>query len=387
MKTSIETKPSSRHIKSEGEPLNSESHDSEPSTSLYDSLQAASRNGRFQVFKQHRIPKSLVKTHPFLEADLAKFGPESQAFEVMTVAQASDYCRRLAVAHYENFSVASWLLPRDIRPHFYHVYAYCRWSDDLADESPNQTEALKRLDWWQSELDRCFAGAASHPVFVALQATLKKFRLDQKPFNDLLSAFRQDQVVNRYDTDEQLNDYCQRSANPVGRIVLQLARVDSAQCLAWSDSICTSLQLVNFAQDMSRDAAINRIYLPRSRWISHGIDEKMILDATATEPLCKSVMSWIDDLRFGFTSGWELTNHVPGWLSRDIRLFASGGLAIADAISAKSGDVWSQRIEVSKSTKIWLLLRSMITRKPPRINRRTHAASGSQMVQGGSQYA
>jgi squalene synthase HpnC len=305
----------------------------------------------------------------------------------MTLAQASDYCRRLAVSHYENFSIASWLLPRAIRPHFHHIYAYCRWSDDLADESPNQTEALKRLDWWQSELDRCFSGEASHPVFVALQSTLAEHRLDQKPFNDLLSAFRQDQFVNRYDTDEQLKDYCRRSANPVGRIVLQLANVDSEQCLAWSDSICTSLQLVNFAQDMSRDAAIDRIYLPRSRWASHGIDEKMILDAVATEPLCKSVLSWIDDLRLGFTSGWELTNHVPGWLSRDIRLFASGGLAIADAITAKSGDVWSQRIEVSKSSKVWLLLRAMMTRKPPRIKRFGNVVNRKRIVSGGSQYA
>jgi squalene synthase HpnC len=376
-----------RRTKSVREPLNSDSHDSELSPALYDSLQAASRNARFLDFNQHRIPKSLVNKHPFLEADLAKFGPESQAFEVMTVAQASDYCRSLAVSHYENFSIASWLLPRAIRPHFHNIYAYCRWSDDLADESPNQTEALKRLDWWQSELDRCFSGEASHPVFIALQSTILAHRLDQKPFNDLLSAFRQDQVVNRYDTDEQLKDYCQRSASPVGRIVLQLANVHSEPCFAWSDSICTSLQLVNFAQDMSRDAAIDRIYMPRARWASYGIDEKMILDAVATEPLCKSVLNWIDDLRLGFTSGWELTNHVPGWLSRDIRLFASGGLAIADAITVKSGDVWSQRIEVSKLSKVWLLMRAMITRKPPRSNRCNNKAYGNRMFSGGSQYA
>lgn len=374
-------------LKSEREALNWDSYDSEPSPSLYDSFQAASRNGRFPVFNHLRIPKSLVKKHLFLEADLARFGPESQAFEVMTAAQASNYCRQLAISHYENFSIASWLIPREIRPHFHHIYAYCRWSDDLADESSDKIEALKRLDWWQSELDRCFAGEATHPVFIALRSTLIEYRLDQQPFNDLLSAFRQDQLVNRYDTDEQLKDYCQRSANPVGRILLQLAKVESEQCFTWSDSICTSLQLVNFAQDMSRDAAINRIYLPRSRWTPDGIDEKMILDACATQPLCKSVLSWIDEIRLGFASGWELTNHVPGWLSRDIRLFASGGLAIADLIVAKSGDVWSQRIEVSKPSKIWLLVRAMMTRKPPRSNYRNQGANGIRMVSGGLQDA
>jgi phytoene/squalene synthetase len=215
-----------------------------------------------------------------------------------------------------------------------------------------------------------------------LQSTLQEYPLNQQPFDDLLSAFRQDQYVNRYETDSQLHDYCQRSANPVGRILLQLADVKSEQCYAWSDSICTSLQLVNFAQDMSRDAAINRIYLPRSRWASNSVNEAMILGATATKPLCKAILTWTDEIRRGFLAGWELTNHVPPWLSRDIRLFASGGLAIADAIVAKSGDVWSQRIEVSKLTKFWLLVRAMLTRKPPLSFQGTH---GNRAVSGGLQ--
>jgi len=302
----------------------------------------------------------------FIEADLKRFGPLSESRESLNEAQASEYCRRLAIAHYENFSVASRLIPQNIRPHFYHIYAYCRWADDLADESSNNHEALERLDWWQTELDRCFAGEATHPVFVALRSTLRTYRLDQQPFSDLLSAFRQDQTVDRYETDEPLKDYCRRSANPVGRILLQLANVDSDRCFDWSDSICTSLQLVNFAQDMSRDAAIGRIYLPRSRWSRYGLHEQMILERIATRPLQCTVLDWLDEIREGFYSGWQLTNHVPGWLSRDVRLFAGGGLAITDAIVKREGDVWSQRIQLSKPTKFWLLTRAMITRLPPR---------------------
>ena len=302
----------------------------------------------------------------FIEADLQRFGPLSESREFLNEVQASEYCRRLAIAHYENFSVASRLIPQNIRPHFYHIYAYCRWSDDLADESSDNLEALQRLDWWQTELNRCFAGEATHPVFVALRSTLRTYRLDKQPFTDLLSAFRQDQTVDRYETDEALKDYCRRSANPVGRILLQLANVDSDRCLDWSDSICTSLQLVNFVQDMSRDAAIGRIYLPMSRWSRHGLHEQMILERIAIPPLQCTVLDWIDEIREGFYSGWQLTNHVPGWLSRDVCLFAGGGLAVADAIVARGGDVWSQRIHVSKPTKFWLLTRAMITRLPPK---------------------
>jgi len=312
----------------------------------------------------------------FLSSDLARFGPHCKSPSVLSVTQASEYCRLLAISHYENFSVASRLIPRKTRPHFYHIYAYCRWADDLADESTTNQEALERLDWWEIELERCFNGEATHPVFVALLSTLKTYPLRKQPFSDLLSAFRQDQSVNRYDTDSSLEDYCRRSANPVGRILLQLANVDSDRCRAWSDSICTSLQLINFAQDMSCDALMGRIYLPKSRWSRRGLSEQVILERIGTEPLRQTVLDWIAEIRTGFYSGWELTNHVPSWLSRDICLFAGGGLAIADAIAAKSGDVWSERVEVSKWSKLRILARAMITRRPPKpvhTNQKTRA--------------
>lgn len=280
--------------------------------------------------------------------------------------EASRYCRRLAESHYENFSVASRLLPKVLRPHFQHIYAYCRWSDDLADESESPQQALEKLDGWQKELDACFQGRPAHPIMIALHTTIRQFDLKPEPFNDLLSAFRQDQTVLRYESDERLVDYCRRSANPVGRILLGLARTDSPECLAWSDSICTGLQLANFCQDMSRDAAMNRIYLPKSRWSVRGVDEAMLLNQTSTEALKQTALDWCNDISDYFHQGWELTRHVPTWLARDVRLFIGGGLTVLDKIAQARGDVWTKRLEVGKWDKLYLLIRACLTGRPPR---------------------
>jgi len=138
------------------------------------------------------------------------------------VEDAESYTRWLATHHYENFHVVSWLLPRRLRRHFYNVYAYCRWADDLGDEVADASRALQLLDWWESELDVCYQGQPKHPVFVALAQTVREFDIPAQPFRDLLTAFRQDQTVHRYDTWEDVFGYCRYSANPVGRLVLYL---------------------------------------------------------------------------------------------------------------------------------------------------------------------
>src|SRR5277367_1318543 len=137
-----------------------------------------------------------------------------------TVDEAQEYCRRLARSHYENFSVASWFLPQRLRQHFFNVYAYCRISDDLADEVGNNATSLELLDQWETELGACYAGHARHPVFVALAETVHKFEIPKHDFADLLTAFRQDQSISRYETFNELLGYCRNSANPVGHLVL-----------------------------------------------------------------------------------------------------------------------------------------------------------------------
>ncbi len=189
--------------------------------------------------------------------------------------QAQAYCRRLARTHYENFTVASWLLPRKLRQHFANIYAYCRWSDDLADETAGGAESLQLLDWWQSQLDDCYRGIATHPVFVALQSTIDEFDIPIDPFRDLLIAFRQDQTQTRYETFDDLLGYCRNSANPVGRLVLYLGRCHDDRRGQLADNICTALQLANFWQDVARDYDRGRIYLPQESCRRAGYDEAM----------------------------------------------------------------------------------------------------------------
>ncbi|MDZ4849010.1 MAG: squalene synthase HpnC [Pirellulaceae bacterium] len=303
---------------------------------------------------------------PWLERDWQQFGPHGLNKTEINAEQASSYCRQLALSHYENFSIASRLTPNHLRRHLYHIYAYCRWSDDLADESPSVEEAKNRLTWWKKELDLCVRGSTTHPVMIALRSTLQTFELSPQPFYELLSAFQQDQTLHRYESDEPLEDYCRRSANPVGRILLQMAGIHSQDCFRWSDQICTGLQLANFCQDFSRDAANQRIYFPRSRWKQDNVTEAMIMQRRKTPELQRAAIRWLIEIRERFYDGWELTNHVPAWLARDVRLFAGGGLAILDRIRQKHGDVWSQRVAFSRKDKFSIFLRAFIFKAPPR---------------------
>ncbi len=204
--------------------------------------------------------------------DLEHFGPDATP-QPLTLGQSRQYCRRLAERHYENFTVASRLLPRRLRQHVCNIYAYCRWADDLADETGDPQRSLALLDWWEKLLRQCYQGQATHPVFVALSETIHEFNIPAEPFLDLLVAFRQDQQVTRYETIDQLLEYCRYSANPVGRMVLYLGRCHTPERARLSDSICTGLQLANFWQDVARDWDRGRIYLPQADCRRFGYDE------------------------------------------------------------------------------------------------------------------
>src|SRR6058998_3310616 len=192
--------------------------------------------------------------------------------------EAEAFCRALARSHYENFTVISFLLPRRLRQHFANVYAYCRVSDDLADETRDPQRALQLLDEWNEHLNLCYQGKAIHPVFVALGSTIREFQIPKQPFEDLLAAFRQDQTKSRYRTWQELLDYCRNSANPVGRLVLYLCGYRDPDRQALSDFTCTALQLANFWQDVSRDLDKDRIYIPEDLMASNGLAEADLFD-------------------------------------------------------------------------------------------------------------
>lgn len=303
--------------------------------------------------------------------ELARFGPEACSAPPLSLAAAQQYCRRLARTHYENFTVASWLLPRTLRQHFFGVYAYCRWADDLADETGDTLRSLELLDWWERQLDDCYRADAQHPVFVALAETITTFAIPVDPFRDLLTAFRQDQRQTRYETFDELLGYCRHSANPVGRIVLHLGRCVTDENLRLSDSVCTGLQLANFCQDVARDYARGRIYLPRESWRQFGYDEAMFARHECNAAFRKLLQHEVDRAANFLHDGWPLVKSVSRELQTDVALFIRGGIAILHEIRRQNYDVWFRRPVVTKWTKLKLIGASLLQRRTTDHGRRT----------------
>jgi squalene synthase HpnC len=265
----------------------------------------------------------------------------------------------LATTHYENFHVASWFLPARLRPHFHSIYAYCRIADDLGDEVGNREQSLALLDLWGRELDACYRGEARHPVFVALAETIHACDIPQQPFADLLVAFRQDQNVMRYQTMDDVLDYCRYSANPVGRLVLYACGYRAADMFRLSDFTCTALQLANFWQDVSSDYARGRVYLPLDDMQRYGVDEDTVARRDATPAFRELMRHQVDYTRLLFIQGLPLIDMVDRELALDLDLFSRGGLEILHAIERRQYDVLSLRPVISKGRKLGLLARAL----------------------------
>ena len=287
--------------------------------------------------------------------ELAAWGPRASDTPV-SLAAARAYCAHVAKSHYENFTVASLLLPRRLVRHFNAVYAYCRWSDDLADETAGGAEALALIAWWRNELLACYDGTPRHPVMIALRETIRRFDIPPRPFLDLLVAFEQDQHVKRYDTFDQLRAYCRNSADPVGRLVLYLFECCDAERAALADEVCTGLQLANFWQDVARDYAIGRVYLPAEDCARFGYTDDD-LAANHCTPAFRDLMQFeVERARGYFDRGAALLPLLPHAARVDVDLFIRGGRAILRAIERGGYDVWTRRPEVSKWSKGKLLL-------------------------------
>ncbi|MCH8828738.1 MAG: squalene synthase HpnC [Planctomycetes bacterium] len=290
-------------------------------------------------------------------AELARWGPQAQT-PATSLAEAESYCRTLAKTHYENFPVVSWLLPRKLQQHFLNIYAFCRWSDDLADEVPNATQSLQLLDWWQGELTDCYAGNVRHPVFIALRKTIAECGIPREPFEDLISAFVQDQSVREYDTFAQLHDYCRRSADPVGRLLLHVSGEYHDENVQWSDRICTGLQLTNFWQDVARDLDIGRVYLPQEDCRRFGYSRDDLQSRVTNDAFVELMRFEVDRAREFLVSGLPLVDRLPGRLQMDIDLFARGGLRILRRIEAVGYGVWTTRPVLKKRHVAGLFLGS-----------------------------
>jgi len=278
-------------------------------------------------------------------------------------AEAREYCRRLARSHYENFSVASWFLPERLRQHFFNVYAYCRISDDLGDEVGDTAASLQLLDQWETELNACYDGHHTHPrhpVFVALAETVRKFEIPKHEFADLLTAFRQDQSVTRYETFNELLGYCRYSANPVGHLVLYLCGYRDSERQLLADYTCIALQLANFWQDVSADFAKGRIYLPLEDLRRFGVSEEMIRDGDNSSAFREMIKFEVERAREWFAQGVPLIAKVDRTLATDIELFSRGGQEILNAIERQNYAVLGRRPAISKARKLTLVARAAL---------------------------
>jgi phytoene synthase len=268
-----------------------------------------------------------------------------------TLSLSYDYCERLAREHYENFPVASRLLPASMRPHIAAIYAFARRADDFADEpGPDAAERLRRLDAWGVRLDQEAsppdanrATAGDDFIFFALQHTIRTHALPRALFHDLLSAFRQDVVTARYETWLEVLDYCRRSANPIGRLVLRVAGHDDPRLDEQADAVCTALQLTNFWQDLAIDWGRGRLYVPledRDRAMAKDAD----LDARRITPEWQNALrSVADRTRALFHAGRPVCDGVRGRLRWELRLTWLGGMQILHCTQAAGFDVFNHR--------------------------------------------
>lgn len=271
----------------------------------------------------------------------------------------------MAVDHYENFPVASVLLPARLRPAVAAIYAFARSADDLADEGDaSAAQRLAALAVYEQGLDaieqqRLSSLSAVPQLFIALEQTVHAYQLPLQPLRDLLSAFRQDVVTTRYPTFAALGDYCRRSANPVGIVMLHLYGSADAANLRDSDAICTALQLINFWQDAAIDWQKGRIYLPQEDLQRFGVTKEHLATARVDANWCALMRFEVARARALMLSGAPLATRLPGRIGWELRLVVQGGLRILEAIEANGYDVFRQRPVLRKTDWCRILWRAL----------------------------
>ena len=268
----------------------------------------------------------------------------------------------MSVAHYENFPVASFLLPARLRPAVIAIYRFARAADDIADEgNAPADERLEALDGFRHELDGIAAGRTpNHPLFAELAKVIAANRLPIRPLHDLLDAFSQDVIKTRYRDFVELLDYCRRSADPVGRLLLRLYRAETGENLRRSDAICTSLQLINFWQDVALDWQKGRVYLPQDDLERFGVSECQIAAGRCDENWQRIMEFQIERARKMMTDGAPLARDLPGRIGLELRMIVAGGLRILDKLAHVRGDVFRQRPVLKGFDWPLLLLRTAL---------------------------
>ena len=285
------------------------------------------------------------------------------------------FCRELATSHYENFTVASLLIPKSKRDNIYAIYAYCRIVDDIGDEASSDfpfltdlnvevnweewSESERRLhllDYWESQLTLCYTGTPSNPVMYALQDTILSFEIPITPFIKLISANRLDQAQHRYETFENLLNYCEYSANPVGQIFLHLFGYDDELRQTYSDFTCTGLQLVNFLQDIKTDFLRGRIYIPQEDMAYFGYSEDELSKNIENQNFQRLMKFESSRAREYLNQGFKLIDYLNGPIRLDVALFSRGGSAVLKSIERSEYKVVMSRSKLSRYDSMGLVL-------------------------------
>jgi squalene synthase HpnC len=268
----------------------------------------------------------------------------------------------MTVNHYENFPVASVLLPAQLRRPVELVYAFARQADDFADEGDWPASVrLASLARFGEQLDQIESGATpTLPLFVQLAGIIQEFDLPIGLFRDLLSAFSQDVVKTRYADVAELMDYCRRSANPVGRLMLHLYRRTEPRNMIWSDNICSSLQLINFWQDVEIDYRKGRIYLPADEMAEYAVTESQIANRNAGGDWRRLMLFQIDRTRQMLLAGAPLGRALPGRIGLELRMIVMGGNRILEKLQASGGDVFGNRPALKSIDWVIMLYRSLL---------------------------
>jgi squalene synthase HpnC len=313
------------------------------------------------------MSEAIVTQHALLGAPPEYLTP----LERPTLTEAQIWCRNLATSHYENFHVATFFLPRKVRPHFESIYAYCRVADDLGDEVADSAVATRLLHAWFSMLDECYdtPERSLHPVFVALQETIRQCGVPRELFADLVHAFLMDQVKTTYNNWDELLEYSHYSANPVGRLVLWVCGYREESLALLSDKVCTALQLANFWQDVVEDAERRRRYVPADDMLRFGVDEGQIEGRVFTPEFRAMIQSLVVRTREMLHEGGQLSSLVDKDLAVTLDLFRKGGDAILDGITAQDYDVLRGRPVVTKVKKLSLLAGSLLNKMRAGISR------------------
>jgi len=266
-----------------------------------------------------------------------------------------------AKSHYENFPVVLFTIPKEIRKHIAIVYQFARQADDIADEGNFATETrLEKLNEYENDFNLSLTGKPKNDFWLALKNTIEKFSIEEKLFLDLISAFKQDVIKNRYETFEELLDYCSRSANPVGRLLLKIFNVNNIEAITASDKICTALQLTNFYQDISIDILKNRIYLPKEKMKLFGVEEQQIKNKIADENFKRLLKTLLEETKIMFEEGKNIHRYIPINFQLQMKMTILGGEKILEKISLIDYDVFNKRPKLSKKDFAIILLNGLM---------------------------